>query len=165
MKPLNKILIGTGIVAFAAGVNYAIELSNLDKNLINKPKVSVHSISTAGLTLRVDVLLKNPTPIKFRFKFPFVNLIYNNVSVGSSQAVNKIFTMPSGGELTLDAIYIQIPTSDLLAVAKGLLSGLIQNKSQFITVRTTTKLTFGILKIPYDKSEKLPVINKKKTVK
>ena len=153
---LKKILIGTGIGgAIIAGVTYAFRLKRTSVQLETFAKVEIFKLDLSGLVLRVDVQLKNPTATKFNIKFPFVKLIYKDVTVGSSQVQNKDIAIPAYGEAVAEKIMITIPPRNIFSVSAGLIESLLAGESAILDSTTITTIDLGWKKIPYEKKEQI----------
>ena len=82
MANWKKIFIGTSIGAgIVAAVTYALRLKKTSAQLESVNKISIHSVTIDGITIRIDTLLKNPSSTKLKLKFlhptlflfPFLN--------------------------------------------------------------------------------------------
>src|SRR5437868_13498294 len=125
MSTLTKILATTVIGAGAiAGWSYLKNLKTAGAELEIVPKATIHSLSWNGLTIRLDVLLKNPTNGSFSLIAPFIKLLYKDTTIGSSTPVNKEFKLPAHGELMIDKIMVQIPMSKVFSVVFTLIKAL-----------------------------------------
>src|SRR5688572_26739652 len=114
MSLTTKILTSTAAGALAiAGWSYVNNLKRAAAELEVVPKASIYQLSWDALTVRVDILLKNPTKGSFSLKFPFVKLLYKDTTVGSSQAVNKEIKIPSYGEVVIEKMMVQIPITSV----------------------------------------------------
>src|SRR5215212_4315131 len=151
MSLATKILAGTVIGAGAiAGWTYVKNLKRAKAELEVSPKASLHQLSWDGLTIKLDVLLKNPTKGSFSIKFPFVKLFYKDTAVGSSQAINKDIKIPAFGQAMIDSIWVQIPMSSVFSVVFTLIKALLNNESVLLTIRTITTIDLGIVNVPYE---------------
>ena len=66
MSLVTRILTGTVVsVGAIAGWSYLKNLKTASAELEVVPKASIHQLSWDGLTIRLDVLLKNPTKGSF----------------------------------------------------------------------------------------------------
>ena len=158
MSLLTKILTGTVLGAGAiAGWSYVKNLKKAQAELQIVPKVSLNQLSWDGLTIKIDVLLKNPTKGSFSVKFPFVTLLYKDTTIGSSQALNKEFKLPQFGEVLIDKILVQIPMTNVFSIAFTLIKPLISGGSETITIRTLTTINLGIIKLPYENKQEVTV--------
>jgi hypothetical protein len=120
MSSLMKILAGTALGAgVIATVSYIKNLQKAKAELEVIPSASLYQLSWNTLTIRVDVLLKNPTKGAFSIKFPFVKLIYNGNTLGSSQAINKDISIPSFGEAKIENILIQMPVASVFSIVSA----------------------------------------------
>ncbi len=152
MKNWEKIALGTvvgGIII--GGTVYVVRLSHNSAQLETVPMVKVHKLDLTGLTLRVDVQLKNPTRTAFKIKFPFIKLVYKGTTVGSSQAVDKDITIPAFGEAVINQIMIKIPMLSIFSLSGGLIKAMQNNETTKIDVTTITTIDLGVRKLPYTK--------------
>lgn len=152
----KKLLIGLGVGtgAFAA-INYFRKLSRASAELQSVSSMQVHKLDLSGLTLRVDVKLKNPTAASFKLKFPFVKLIYKDAVIGSSQAVNTDISLPAYGEAVINQIMINIPIVGMFSLGMGLFQSLSKGEAVKMNTQTLTSIDLGWKKIPYEKTEEI----------
>ena len=151
MSLLTKILTGTVLGAGAiAGWSYINNLKKAGAELIVLPKATLRQLSWGGLTIQVDVLLKNPTKGNFSVKFPFVKLLYKDTTVGSSQAVNKEIKVPAYGEVLIDKILVQIPLTSAFSVVFSMIKALFNKEAVMLTIRTMTHINLGWVVLPYE---------------
>jgi hypothetical protein len=158
MSLLTKILAGTVIGAGAvAGWSYVKNLKKAQAELQIIPKVSLHQLSWDGLTIKIDVLLKNPTKGSFSVKFPFVTLLYKEATIGSSQAINREITIPQFGEVLIDKIMVQIPMDSVFSVVFTLIKALFNKEAATLTVRTLTHINLGWVVLPYENKQEVQI--------
>jgi hypothetical protein len=153
-KILTTSVIGVG--AFA-GWTYAKKLKKAQAELEVVPKATIYQLSWDGLTIRLDVLLKNPTKGSFSIKFPFVKLLYKDTVIGSSEAIDKEIKIPAYGQAMIDKILVQIPMTNVFSIAFTLIKALISGGSETITIRTLTTINLGIIKLPYEDKQDVTV--------
>jgi hypothetical protein len=152
----KKIILGTGLVAgVGAATAYAFGLLRTSANLEVMTKAMIYSMKLSAVTIRVDVTLKNPTKAGFKIRFPFVKLVYQGTTVGSSQVIDKEITVPPFGQVTISQIMIAIPVLSLLTTAGKLLKELNEKKSALLSVHTITTINLGWKTLPYQKEDKL----------
>jgi hypothetical protein len=158
MSLVSKILTTSviGIGAFA-GWTYVKNLKKAQAELQIVPKVSLNQLSWDGLTIKIDVLLKNPTKGSFSIKFPFVKLLYKDTVIGSSEAINKEIKIPAYGQAMIDKILVQIPMTNVFSIAFTLIKALISGGNETITIRTLTTINLGIIKLPYENKQEVTV--------
>lgn len=158
MSLFTKILAGTVIGAGAvAGWSYVKNLKKAQAELQIIPKVSLHQLSWDGLTIKIDVLLKNPTKGSFSVKFPFVTLLYKEATIGSSQAINKEIKIPQFGEVLIDKIMVQIPMDSVFSVVFTLIKALFNKEAVTLTVRTLTHINLGWVVLPYENKQEVQI--------
>jgi len=154
METWKKITVGTIIGGgLIGGTVYLLRLNKMSVELESVPVVKIHKLDFSGLTLRVDVQLKNPTRTPFKIKFPFVKLVYKGTTVGSSQVVDKDIQIPAFGEAIIDKMLIKVPLMNIFSLSGGLIKS-IQNKEPVkLDVKTLTTIDLGWKKVPYTKAD------------
>jgi hypothetical protein len=156
METWKKIAVGTVVGGALIGGGFMLmKFNKISAELETVPTIKIHKLDLTGLTLRVDVQLKNPTNNSFKIKFPFIKLLYKNATVGSSQLLDKDIIIPAFGEAVISQIMIKIPTLSLFSLSGSLLKA-VQNKQPIqVEVRTLTTIDVGFKQVPYTKSELL----------
>jgi hypothetical protein len=151
---MNKLLIGVGIGATAlATYAYAKSLSLTQAHLEVIPSTMLHKISLAGLTIKMDVRLKNPDGATFKIKYPFIKLIHEGVTLGSSQAIDDDIELPAYGEVVINGIMIQIPLLSIVSTAYKMYQSLQKGSEIKLTALTITTIDLGWNKIPFEKKD------------
>lgn len=154
MANWTKIIVGTGIGAGLVGLfAYVTRLKRTSAELESIASAKIHSLKLDGLTVRIDVQLKNPSNGSFKIKFPFVKLIYKDKTLGSSQVINKDIQIPAHGEARIEAIMVKIPITSLLSLGAGLYKLLKNGEPAPIFVKTITTIDLGWKKVPYEKMD------------
>jgi hypothetical protein len=158
MSLFTKIITGTVLGAGAiAGWSYLKNLKTTGAELEVVTKATIHQLSWDGLTIRLDVLLKNPTKGSFSLKFPFVKLLYKDTVIGSSTPVDKEMMIPAFGQVMIDKIIVQIPMEGVFSVAFTLIKALISGVAETLTIRTLTTINLGIIKLPYETKQEITI--------
>lgn len=152
MNLLTKILIGAGA---ATGISYLIKMKRTSSEMETVATAKIHKLDLSALTIRADVQIKNPTKGKLTIKYPFVKILYEGSTIGSSQAINKNIEIPSFGEANIQAIMIQIPLINLVRFGASVLTALKEGKGIKVQVRTSSTIDLGFKSIPYEKKEDL----------
>ena len=154
MANWTKIGIISGIGAGVVGVvTYVTRLSRASKQLQTVIKANVHSLKLDGLTIRVDVQLKNPNSMAFNIKFPFVKILYKDKVIGTSQVYDKSIKIPKDGEANIEGIMIKVPITSIFSIGAGLIKLLVQKEPAVISVQTISTIDLGWKKLPYEKTE------------
>jgi hypothetical protein len=147
----KKLIAGTGIGAAVIGViAYASRIKKTGSELESVVTAKLHSLKLDGLTIRLDVLLKNPSAGSLKIKFPVVKVIYEDKTIGSSDPVNQDITIPAYGEARIEAIMVKLPITGLFSLGSGLLSLLTKKQPAKISVKTLTTIDLGWKKVPYE---------------
>lgn len=142
--------IGAGIIAIAA---YAFRLKKASDHMETVTTAKIHSLNLTGLTIRVDAVLKNPSKTSLKLKFPFVKLIYNKKTIGTSEIINKDIEIPAFGQAHIDEVMIKIPIIDLLSVAAGFYKLIARSEPVNMYVETSSIIDLGWKKLAYSKRE------------
>ena len=153
-KILTTSVIGVGAIA---GWTYVKNLKKAQAELEVVPKASIHQLSWDGLTIRLDVLLKNPTKGSFSIKFPFVKLLYKDSVIGSSEAIDKDIKIPAFGQAMIDKIMITIPMTSVFSVVFTVIKALYNNEAIRMIVKTITTIDIGIMSVPYEDKKEVTV--------
>ena len=154
MANWKKIGIISGIGAGVVGlVTYVSRLNRAQTQLESVTTAKIHSLKLDGLTIRVDVQLKNPSRSSFNIKFPFVKLVYKDKVVGTSQVIDKNIKIPAYGEANIESIMIKIPVTSIFSIGAGLVKLLVQKVAVVISVKTISTIDLGWKKLPYEKSD------------
>ena len=151
-KILTGTLVGAGVIAV---VGYVKKLKKTQAELEVIPTANIYEVTWNAIVVRVDVLLKNPTKGTFSIKFPFVKLISNGTTVGSSQAVNKDIKIPSYGEVVISKMLVTIPVTSFFSVASDVLKSIQNKKPVKLTVKVTTTVNLGWTELPYESNDEI----------
>jgi hypothetical protein len=152
MPSWGKIFLGTTIGAGIAGaVAYAMRLKRMGTQLESVASAKIHSIKLDGITIRIDVQMKNPTASSVKLKFPFVKILFKDKVIGSSKVINKDITIPAYGEAKIEGVMITMPLTGLASLGGGLYNLLVKKQPAPILVKTITTIDLGWKKFPYEK--------------
>ncbi|MGC4036073.1 MAG: hypothetical protein QM764_08930 [Chitinophagaceae bacterium] len=119
------------------------------------PDASIYSINWNGITIRLDLLLKNPTKGNFSIKFPFVKLTYKNTLVGSSQAINQDILIGSYGQAKVEKILVEIPVLSIFTVSTSILNALQNKEPVKITATMMTTIDLGLVNVPFEENHEI----------
>lgn len=151
---VKQILIGAGAVAAIFGANYLLKLNRLSNELESVTKVNIHKVALDGITLRVDVILKNPSGGTISVKHPFVKMMYKGTTVASSQIKDVNITIPKFSEVNLDPIMITLGYLTLATTVPALLKEYRANGKLIVSVKTVTTINDTL---PYSKTDDITI--------
>jgi hypothetical protein len=151
-KVLTVVLIGGGLIA---GYSYYLKMKKTQAELEIIPDARLHEVNWDGLTIRIDLLLKNPTKGNFSIKFPFVKLTYKGTLVGSSEVVNKDIQIPAYGQAKIENIMVSLPILSIFTVSSSILKAIQNNEQVKITATLMTTIDLGISKLPFEESHEV----------
>jgi hypothetical protein len=169
MEMWKKISIGAGAGGILIGgilfIPKLLKLKSASVSLDVVPRALLHKIDFTGVTIRIDVQLKNPTSAVFKMKYPYVHLSYKGSTIGTSQSINQDIGMVGFGEANINGIIFHIPMISLLSVLGGLLKGIQNNEEIKLDITTMTHID-PYWKYDEDKKEwsRLPNLGKKSTI-
>jgi len=156
MKTWKKILIGSSLAgALVAGYNYVRNLNNAQNQLETLVSANIHKISLSGLIVRLDITLKNPSKGSFSIKYPFVKLIYQGSTIGSSLVVDKNIKLSAFGQAVISGIMVEIPVSGILSSAFSAIKDLLADKGVKVTVKTITAIDLGWKTFDFEKTDEI----------
>jgi hypothetical protein len=144
MEAWKKITAGTIVSGILIGgvifIPKLIKLKNAAPELNVVPTAKIHKLDFTGLTIRIDVQLKNPTSAAFKMKYPYVRLAYKGTVIGTSQSVDTDIEMPPFGEANINAIMMSVPLLSILSMAGALLKAVQNNQSVELDISTSTEI-------------------------
>jgi len=154
MSLIGKIVIGGAGAALLGAGAYLLRLRRTASQLETVVKTNVHQINQSGITIRVDVLLKNPTRGSLKIKFPFIKLLYLGSTIGTSQAIDKDVLIPSYGQAVVDGIMIQVPAVGLISIGVDLIKGILgATAGVSVQIKTITAIDLWFKTLPYEKTQ------------
>jgi hypothetical protein len=156
-KVITGTLIGAGIYA---GYGYYLKMKKTQAELEVVPEASISSVNLDGITIRLDLLLKNPSKGSFKMKFPFIKLKYKDTLVGSSQVVDKDVTIPAYGQVKIDKILVNIPMLSIFSVSMALLKAVKEKQDVKINATLITTIDLGWTKLPFEESHEVTLKKK-----
>jgi hypothetical protein len=161
MSLAKKVIVGGILGAGAiAGYTYYVKMKKTQAELEVVPDASLYQVNLNGITIRIDLLLKNPTKGSFSMKFPFVKLKYKDSLVGSSEVVDKEIKIPAYGQAKIDKILVSIPILSIFSVSSSILKA-IQSKDEVkITATLITTIDLGWTKLPFEESHEITLKKK-----
>ncbi len=149
---LTITLIGGGLIA---GYSYYVKMKKTSAELEVIPAAGIHSVNWNGITIRLDLLLKNPTKGSFSIKFPFLKLTYKGSLVGSSEVVNKDIKIPAYGQAKIEGLLVHVPILSIFSVSSSILKA-VQNKEPVkITATMMTTIDLGLVSVPFEESHEV----------
>src|ERR1041385_79460 len=99
-------------IAIGAGVGWLVSKIIGKKNASDKLQVvisgRIHKITFSKITIMVNAVVKNPTNESFRFRKPFVTLLYKKETIGLSDVSSTEYELKPYSELTIKDISIDI---------------------------------------------------------
>ncbi len=162
MEVWKKITAGTILGGVIIGgvifIPKLITLSNASPELDVIPTAKIHKLDFTGVTIRIDVQLKNPTAASFKMKYPYVRLSYKGTTIGTSQSVNKEIEMPGFGEANINQIMMNVPLLSVFSMAGALLKAVQANEEVKVDITTMTHID-PYWKYDEDKKEWTRLIN------
>ena len=152
MLRTKHILIGAGTAAALYGATYLLKLNRLSDELESVTKVSIYKVSLAGIELKIDVTLKNPSGGSVKVKHPFVKMIYGASTIASSTIKDVNITIPKFSEVNMEPIMINIGFLNLATTVPALFREYRETGKLNITVKTVSTINDSL---PYTKTDNI----------
>ena len=145
-------------VAGLAGGTYLFNIGRLSAELEVVSKSAIHKVTLSGLTIRIDVTLKNPTGGSINVKYPFIKLLHGDSTLGSSQVRDENFDLAKFSEQVLEPIYIDLPFMSLASTAPALLKEYRSSGKFELAIKIVTTLNNTV---PFSKTQSITVGSQK----
>lgn len=146
----KHILWGAGVLSAFFGVRYLMSLGQLSRELETSVSASVHKVSLTGISLRINVQLKNPSRGAVVVKHPFIKLVYGDKTIATSEVQNTDVKLDKFSEKSLGPIVMNLGFLSLASTAPQLLKDYRINGKLTLLVRVVTTINGSI---PYAKDE------------
>lgn len=144
MEVWKKITAGTLVSGILIGgiifIPKLIKLKAAAPDLDVIPAAKIHKLDFTGLTIRIDVQMKNPTSAAFKMKYPYVRITYKGSVIGTSQSVDADIEMPPYGEANINAIMMNVPLLSMLSISGALLKAVQNNQAVELDISTSTEI-------------------------
>jgi len=144
MEDWKKLVVGTVVGGVVVGgvlfLPKLIKLNAAAPDLDVIPTAKIHKLDFTGVTIRIDVKLKNPTSAAFKMKYPYIRLTYKDYVIGTSQSIDKNIEMPPFGEANIDSIMFNIPLLSVIGMAGALLKAVQNNQAVEVDVAALTEI-------------------------
>lgn len=161
MSLTSKVVTGTLVgVGLYAGYKYYLDMKKTQAELQVIPEASISSVNWDGITIRLDVLLKNPTKGSFSIKFPFIKLMCKDSLVGSSQAIDQDLKIPAFGQAKIEKILVNIPIISIFSVSSSILKAIQTKEEVKITATMLTTIDLGWTKLPFEENHEVTLKKK-----
>ncbi len=151
---LTFTLVGGGLIA---GVSYYLRMKRTSDELEVDPQASIYKVGWDGITIRLNLLLKNPTKGSFSMKFPFIQLSYKGTVVGGSPVVNKDIAIPPFGQARIDNLMVTIPILGIFSVSTSILKAIQSQEPVTITATMKTTINLGLISVPHTEVHELTI--------
>lgn len=157
MKTETLLFGGAAAVGAVLLGRYAYNTYKLSHDLQTDTQVNVYSVSLTGVTLQVDVTLKNPTAGTVNVKYPFIKLMYGSATLASSEPKDASYILPKFGQLKLPSIFIPVSFITLGLTAPALLLAYRQNQGIVLTMKTSTYVNSTL---PVERTDNITIYSK-----
>ena len=145
--------IAGGAAAFFAG-RYLLRLQKASQTIVTRTSIKVNRVGLSGIELKASVKLQNPNPVALAIKFPFLNLIHKDVSIGSSTVKNETIQLSENSEKTFD---MAIQSAGWLTLIQVLGADIVQKirSGQKVSIDLLATTSTQINGIPYEQQESI----------
>ena len=159
MGIVKDLVVGTtASLAAAAGIS-GIRLYSLSRNLQISHKLKVSNLSLKGITLTIDVVLKNPTGSSMKIQYPFLSVKLGDTLLASSVMKEDWIEIKPYSLTEIKDINFNLSILDELSIASNLLVPLTTGQPATIKAVTQTRVKFLFFHIPFTTEEDLVLNN------
>ena len=156
----KEILAGVGIsLGTAAGIR-GVRLYQLTKKLVITHRIKVSSLSLKGVTLTIDVVMKNPTASSLTLQYPFLSVMMGNTLLASSEMKDTDIVIKPYSVTEINNITFNLNVLQELNILDSLLTPLATGQPATIRAVTLTRVKFLFFRIPFTTEEDLALNNK-----
>lgn len=145
-------VIGAGVIGLA---KFFLGLNKTSAELQTDLTAKVHSLTLKGMTVRANIVLKNPTNGSLTMTQPTVQVIQNGNVLATSNIGKTRFTIGPRDEKKLETIEITIPFTGLFSMAGALLSFVTKKQTVNFTVRAITNVDLGLTTKDFKKDQNI----------
>ncbi len=152
-KLLAGSVVGAGAIALAV---YLKTLHRAQTQLEVIPSAFIYKLNADALIIGVKAKIKNPTGASFKIKQPFIELLYKDTMIGSSQVKNEDIKIPAYGEVPVKDMLVEVPVlnfSVILKVARDLMN----HVPIVFTIKVITTIDLGWSQMPFEHKQDLTV--------
>ena len=155
----SKIIAGAGIAGAAAAGITGVRLYRLSRLLQITYRLRVSSLSLKGVTLTIDVVMKNPTAGSLKLKYPFLTVMLGNTLLATSEMQNAWIDIKPYSVTEVNNITFNISTLQELGILASLLVPLTTGQPVTLRAITQTSVRFLFLHFPFTSEEDLVLNN------
>lgn len=156
MNKVTNIVIGSVIGAGVIGLaKFFMGLNKTSAELQTELDAKVHSLTLKGMTVKANIVLKNPSSGSLTMTQPTVQVIQNGSVLATSNIGKTKFTIGPRDEKKLETIAITIPFTGLFSMAKGLLAFVTKKQPVTLTVRAITNVDLGVATKDFKKDQNI----------
>ena len=118
-----------------------------DNSVVRTLNPRIHKVDISGITVRMEVAVDNPTKDSITVTKPVIILTSGGNYLASSVPENKVYTIQSLAQTSLETAEISIAWTSLTAYMSSLVSKV---PSLISAYKSTGKLEFSTLAIPLE---------------
>lgn len=147
--------IGGGLVLGGAATAYVLRMKRFAKSLESAVSAGLPGLGK-GVRITLRVLLKNPTSISMRIKYPELRLYLNGLYIGGSETVNRDIDIPKFGEALIEGLTVSIKPVGIAILGNGFLFNV--GRAVNLKVETiTTVYPVSFLPVPHNTEDIIPL--------
>lgn len=155
----NKIIAGAGIAgATAAGIS-GVRLYRLSRKLQITHRLRVSGLSLKGVTLTIDVVMKNPTAGSLKMKYPFLTVMLGDTLLATSEMKDADIEIKPYSVTEVKDITFNIDVLQELSILASLLVPLSTGQPVTLRAITQTGVKFLFFRFPFTTEEDLILNN------
>jgi len=141
IKILASTVIGGGLIA---GYRYYKNLKAAGERIeyITHVKKAQASFKD-GITVELNINIKNPTAASFSIQYPVTKIMYNNSVLAHSKVINQLIKIPANGEAWVRDMQLTVTKESFPSVLGILFQVITGSKEINLTILTTSAVHLG----------------------
>lgn len=145
-------LVGLAVIA---GTRYVSALDRAQTELSVIPKVLLHSANVKGVTMEIQLTVKNPTNATFSVQYPYFNVTYRGTPVVSSDPIDKKFPVKANGTSQVNGIYLTAEYGKLIWTGVELAKAISSGEKVTLQVETLSTVYTAAGQMPFKQTDEL----------
>jgi hypothetical protein len=149
-------ILGGSVLALGTGLGLMAWKYSKMKSVDIFPSIpKITHINVLGFTIQFDLTIHNPTPYDFKFNIPYIAVHYNNMPIGSSDALNQMIHLSHNGNFIIQDIKIRVSVLSLLLSIPDIISRIMRKEtvSADAVMYTSVPFLWGAVNIPYKRTK------------
>jgi len=155
----TKLMAGVGVAGITIVGMRGMRLYSMGNKLQISHRARVSEVGLSGMTLTIDVVIKNPTSGSLTIKYPFLKVMLGNKQLAASEVQNADISIKPNGATEINNITFRLTTMQEISIAASLLIPLVSGQQVKIKAVTDSGVKFLFWHIPFTEQEEIIINN------